>query len=255
LPWLDANAWIGVEPRGNLRPVTTLGQTIQLLVRYGIRQAIVAHALARDYDPTIGNRLLLEAIAGQDFSAEEFWGAAVLAPDFRSSGEFYVQLRALIIGRVRMVRIFPRSHNWLLSPWCSGSWLKVLEELRVPLAVWQTETSWDEVAALCQAYPRLPVIVEGPNRKLLYHNRVYYRLLEKYANFHLEIHNLVGFLGLEDVVRRFGSRQLVFGSFFPHQDPNVPMMLVTDSPISREDQENIAFGNMMRLMAGVEDVA
>jgi uncharacterized protein len=251
LPWLDAHAWIGVAAQGCLRPVTSLEQTIQIFTRYGIRRAIVAHALARDYDPSTGNRLLLETIASHD----ALWGAAVLAPDDGSAAEFRARLRSLIAGRVRMVRIFPRSHNWQLSQWCAGPWLRVLEELRVPLAVWHTETGWDEVAALCQAHPQLPVIVEGPNRKLLYHNRVYYRLLEGFPNLHLEIHNLVGYLGLDDVVRRFGSRQLVFGTYLPHQDPNVPMMLVTDGEIGPEDRENIAHGNMERLMAEVESAA
>ena len=248
LPWLDAHAWIGVGPQGCLRPVTTMDEMTQVLARHSIQRAIVAHALARDYDPTTGNRLLVEAIADQ----EAFWGAAVLAPDDASQSDLRARLRSLVAGKVRMVRIFPRSHNWLLADWCAGPWLRVLEELHVPLAVWHTETSWDEVAALCQAHPQLPVIVEGPNRKLLYHNRVYYRLLEQFPNFHLEIHNLVGYLGLDDVVRRFGSRQLVFGTYLPHQDPNVPMMLVTDGRLSPTDQQNIAYGNMERLIAKVE---
>lgn len=249
LPWLDAHAWIGVGAQGCLRPVTTWDETAQVMARHGIRRAIVAHALARDCDLTAGNRLLVETIAGHD----AFWGAAVLAPDDAGEADFRARLRTLIAGKVRLVRVFPRSHNWLLAQWCAGPWLRALEELRMPLAVWHTETSWDEVAAVCRTYPQLPVIVEGPNRKLLYHNRVYYRLLEQFANFHLEIHNLVGYLGLDDVVRRFGSRQLVFGTFLPHQDPNVPMMLVTDGQISREDQENISHRNIERLMEGIRD--
>jgi predicted TIM-barrel fold metal-dependent hydrolase len=85
----------------------------------------------------------------------------------------------------------------------------------------------------------------------LYHNRIYYRLLEQFPNLHLEIHNLVGYLALDDMVRRFGSRQLVFGTYFPHQDPNVPMMLVTDGQFGLEDQQNIAYGNMERLVGEV----
>ena len=247
LEWLDAHCWIGVGPRESLRPVTTFDQTRQLLERYGIRRAIVAHAAARDSDPGIGNRLLVETIAAHD----SFWGAAVLAPGGESAQEFRRHVESLIAGKIRLVRIFPRSHNWLLSAWCAGPWLDVLEELRMPLAVWHTEASWDDVAAVCQAHPRLPVIVEGPNRKLLYHNRVFYRLLEQFANFHLEIHNLIGYLGVDDVVRRFGSRQLIFGTFFPRQDPNVPMMLVTHGELSPADQENIAHANMERLIEGV----
>lgn len=246
LAWVDAHCWIGVGPQETLRPVTSVEETRQTLERYGIRRAVVAHAAARDCDPTAGNQLLVEAIAGQ----ESFWGAAVLAPGGPLE-EFRDYVRSLIAGKIRVARVFPRSHNWLLSSWCAGPWLDVLEELRVPLAVWHTEASWDDVAAVCQAHPRLPVIVEGPNRKLLYHNRVYYRLLEQFANFHLEIHNLVGYLGVDDAVRRFGSRQLVFGTFFPRQDPNVPMMLVTHGDLSPADQENIAYANMERLIEGV----
>lgn len=246
LAWLDAHCWIGLGPQETLRPVTTFGETRQILERYGIRRAIVAHAAARDCDPTAGNRLLIEAIAGE----ESFWGAAVLAPGAPLE-ESRACVRSLVARKIRVVRVFPRLHNWLLSSWCAGPWLDVLEELRLPLAVWHTEASWDDVAAVCRAHPRLPVIVEGPNRKLLYHNRVYYRLLEQFANFHLEIHNLVGYLGVDDVVRRFGSRQLIFGTFFPRQDPNVPMMLVTHGGLSRTDQENVAYANMERLIDGV----
>jgi len=249
LPWFDAHAWIGAASQQCLCPITTVDALSKLMECHGIRKAIVAHALARDYDPELGNRLLIEAIADRD----AFWGAAVLTPDDAGPADFRHRLRGLIAQKIRLVRIFPKSHGWAFSEWCAGRWLRVLEEMRVPLAVWHTETSWDEIAAVCRAYPQLPVIVEGPNRKLLYHNRIYCRLLEQLPNFHLEIHNLVGYLGLDDVVRRFGSRQLVFGTYLPHQNPNVPMMLVTDGQFSREDRRNIACGNIERLVAEVEN--
>jgi predicted TIM-barrel fold metal-dependent hydrolase len=56
---------------------------------------------------------------------------------------------------------------------------------------------------------------------------------------------------VDDVVRRFGSRQLIFGTFFPRQDPTVPMMLVTHGELSPTDQENIAHANIERLIDGV----
>ncbi len=248
LDWLDAHCWIGVGPAGLLRPVATLEQTRQLTGplrhspcdrRHTPRPATTI--------PTVGNQLLLEAIRDE----RRFLGAAVLIPGDGKVSEFRRHLAALMAGKVRLVRIFPRSHNFLLSEWCAGPWLEVLEELHMPLAVWHTETTWEDVAAVCQTHPRLPVIVEGPKRKLLYHNRVYYRLLERFANFHLEIHNLVGYLGLDDVVRRFGSQRLIFGTYFPQQDPNVPMVLVTQGELSVTDRQNIAFRNMERLIGAV----
>lgn len=247
IQWHDAHCWIGVGSSGSLRPVETLDQTLQLLARYGIRRAIVAHRVARDCDPTTGNRLLVEAIADRD----ALWGAAVLTPDDSSANALRKRLQTLIAGKVRMVRIFPRSHNWSLSEWCCGPWLGVLEEMRMPLAVWHTETTWDDVAAVCRDHPRLNVIVEGPNRKLFYHNRIYYGQLERYANFHLEIHNLVNYLGVDDIVRRFGSQRLIFGTFFPQQDPNVAMGLVVGGEMSQVDRENIAFRNIERLTEAI----
>jgi predicted TIM-barrel fold metal-dependent hydrolase len=247
LDWLDAHCWIGVGPVGLLRPVATFKDTRRLLNRYGIRRATVAHAAARDYDPRIGNQLLLDAIRDEP----GFWGAAVLIPGDDKMPKFRRHLAALMAGKVRLLRIFPRSHDFLLSEWCAGPWLEVLEELHMPVAVWHTETAWEDVATVCRTHPRLPVIVEGPNRKLLCHNRVYYRLLERFANFHLEIHNLVGYLGLDDVVRSFGSQRLIFGTYFPQQDPNVPMTLVTRGELSVTDRQNIAFRNMERLIQAV----
>jgi predicted TIM-barrel fold metal-dependent hydrolase len=243
LDWFDANCWIGVGPRGLLRPVATVDETLRLLRRYGIERAVVAHAAARDYDPEAGNRWLCAAIAAHDCLR----GAAVIAPGGRTLAALQQELAGLVAKNVRLVRVFPRSHNVRLD----GPWLEVLTEFGLPLAVWHTETTWDDVAAVCQAHPRLNLIVEGPHRKLFYHNRIYYGLLERFANFHLEIHNLVNYLGVDDLVRRFGSERLIFGSFLPEQDPNVAMSLVTLGAMSQADRQNIAGRNLQRLVEGV----
>jgi uncharacterized protein len=248
LDWLDANCWIGVPPHGRFDALETAADTRAALAEYGIQRAIVSHTMARDYGPVAGNEALIEAIHDD----QRFYGAAVIAPDGPSDSEFRNYVRRLIAGRVRMIRVFPRMHNFVLSDWCMGRQLSVLEELRIPLVIWHIEASWEEIASVCRRHPRLPVIVEGPERKLLYHNRAYCGLFEAFPNFHLEIHNLVGYQGLDDVVRRFGSQRLVFGSYFPRNDPNAAMMLVTHGDFADEDRENIAHRNIERLMAEVD---
>ncbi len=243
LDWFDVNCWIGVGPQGSLRPVASLDETLRLLQRYGIARAIVAHAAARDYDPQSGNRWLLDAIANHD----NLFGAAVLAPGARPLAELREELARLVAGKVRLVRVFPRSHNVPFA----GPWLDMLAEFGLPLAVWHTETTWDDVATVCQTHPRLNLIVEGPHRKLFYHNRIYYGLLERFANFHLEIHNLVNYLGVDDLVRRFGFERLIFGSFLPHQDANVAMGLVTLGDMNQAERQKIAGRNLQRLVEGV----
>jgi predicted TIM-barrel fold metal-dependent hydrolase len=97
----------------------------------------------------------------------------------------------------------------------------------------------------------LPVIVEGTGRKLFYDNRVYYALLERFPNLYLETHNLTNYLGLDDLVRRFGSGRFLFGSYFPHEDPNSAAMLLTHGELTAADQENIAHRNLENLIAEV----
>lgn len=248
LRWFDVNCWIGVTLPAQLGPERSLHETAAALSACGIQQAILSHRMAKDYDPATGTRFLVEAIAAH----EQFFGAAVVAPDGAPGKQCDNYTRWLIAKKVRLVRLFPRAHNFLLTDWCAGEWLSVLESRRMPVVLWHTEAGWDEVAGVCRDHPKLPVIVEGPERKLLYHNRVYYRLLERFANFHLEIHNLVGYLGLDDLVRWFGSTRLLFGSYFPKQDPNAAMMLVTHGELSDADRENIARTNIERLIAEVE---
>lgn len=239
LEWLDAHAWCDVA-RG-------LDEFRRGLSRFGIRQAVVGSTQARDEDPRAGNRQLIEAVARND----GVWAAVVLCADPLAQVDCRREVQTWIEGKVRLVRLFPRRHNYRLSDAFVGRWLDVLEECRMPVAVWHTEAEWDDVAGVCRRCPGLPVIVEAPNRKLLYHNRVYHRLLGTHPNFHLEIHNLVGYLGVDHVVRRFGAARLLFGSYFPVQDPNASMMLVTHGDFSDDDRRAIAGGNMRRLMGAI----
>jgi predicted TIM-barrel fold metal-dependent hydrolase len=130
--------------------------------------------------------------------------------------------------------------------------LQALADRRLPLSIWHTEVPWEEIRNLCQAYPELPVILEGTPLKILYYNRLLYPLLAQCPNLRLEIHNLVNYLGIEDITRRFGARRLVFGSFMPVCDPNAAMMQVTHARIGEEDKVKIARGNLMELLAGVQ---
>ena len=71
-------------------------------------------------------------------------------------------------------------------------------------------------------------------------------------NLFLETHNLVNYLGLDDLVSRFGSERFLFGSFFPHLDPNSAAMLLCHGDMDQRDRQNIAHGNLERLLAEVD---
>lgn len=247
LALFDVNCWLGKPFEPTFTTVNGLESLKKMLARNGIRRAVLSHTMCVRYDAEAGNRALLEMLQ-QD---ESLVSAATLVPETARSGTWGSVLRSLIAGGIRLVRLFPKSHNFLLDDDYLGGLLHTLQNLRLPIVLWHTEAAWPEIAAVCSRYRDLPVIVEGTGRKLFYDNRTYYALLERFPNLYLETHNLTNYLGLDDLVRHFGSGRFLFGSYFPHEDPNSAAMLLTHGELTADAQENIAHRNLENLIAEV----
>jgi len=281
LDLFDVNCWTGAPLEPTFTRVEGIGTLKQTLLRYGIRRAIVSHTMSVRYGASEGNRELLDAIRDED----ALFAAATLVPEMADEEPWEALLPSLVASRVRLVRLFPASHNFLLTDKHLRGLFEWLQQLRLPLLLWHTQTTWREIAAICKDFPDLSVVVEGTGRKLFYDNRTYYPLLERLPNLFLETHNLTNYLGLDDLVRRFGSRRFLYGSYFPYQDPNAAAMLISDGIFpgrqhrqpttsgcsdskagslgsahedkvategdSETDRRNIACGNLERLVAEV----
>ena len=248
LQFLDANLWIGRPRTPEFAGEWGIERLCAGMARYGIQGGVVSHFAAVYYSPWHGNEALLAALEGTGLSA-----GVVLVPEmFGAPGEGREYLRDLISHGARFARVFPKTHNFILRPWCSGHLLEALCAYRVPLVVWHTEVGWEDVRAVCAAYPGLTVIIEGTPQKILYYNRILYPLLAELPNLRLELHNLANYLGVEDIVLRFGAKRLLFGSFLPICDPNVAMMQVTHARIGEGDKVQIANANLAELLGGVQ---
>jgi len=247
LAFLDSNLRIGrpkVPEFGERFDLETLRQR---MARYDIQGGVVSSFAGADYGPEWGNAQLLDALTGTGL-----WAGVILTPEmFDPEAAGRAALADAIRRGARLARLFPKSYNFTLRLWCSGALLQALADSRLPLVLWHTETSWDEIRGVCESHPDLPVVVEGTPQKILYHTRVIYPLLERCPNLLLELHFLVGYLGIEDLVRRFGARRLVFGSYLPVFDPNAALMQVTHARIPDADKVWIAHRNLDELITGV----
>jgi predicted TIM-barrel fold metal-dependent hydrolase len=244
----DANCWLGRPLEPAFAALGDIDNLTAALRRYGIERAVVSHTLGVGCGAEEGNRALVQAIQEN----EMLLAAATLVPEMACGTNWCELLRQMIDQRIRMVRLFPAAHNFLLAGKYLRGMLEALQQLHLPLVVWNTQTTWSAIAGVCEEFPELPVVVEGVNRKLFYDNRVYYSLLECCPNLLLETHNLVNYLGLDDLVSHFGSQRFLFGSYFPNQDPNAAAMLLCDGDMTQRDRENIAHGNLDRLLAEVD---
>lgn len=247
LGFLDANLWLGRPRNPEFATGFDMAALRSRLARYGIAGGIVSHFGAIPYGAEWANHEVLAAVAGSGL-----WAGITLLPEMFQSPTAGAAYLDDCIGRgARLARIFPVTHNFTLRAWCSGPLLQALADRRLPLVLWHTETSWDEIRGLCENYPTLSIIIEGTPKKIIYYNRSYYPLLERCPNLRLELHNLVAYLGVEDIVARFGAGRLVFGSYMPVYDPNAALMMVTHARISPTDKACIAQANLSRLIAGV----
>ncbi len=248
LHFFDANCWIGKS--NTLLPVSfsTPSEILKQMDYYGIEKAIVSHTLSQYYHPLVGNDYLLREINGIDRLQGCF---VLLPPSTKEMSSVDEYIKNILNKRVRTVRLFPKSHHFSLEEWSSAKLLGKIEERRIPLFIWSKETEWNTLYRICKNYPRLPIILEQSNEEAYWNGRFLFPLLDKCKNLFLEVHNCILYLGLDEVVKRFGVQRLVFGTYLPVDDPNASLMLITEGDFSQDEKEKIAHENLEKLIEGV----
>jgi len=246
--FFDCNCWVGRSD--NLLPFYFSKSTeiLEQMDYYGIEKAMVSHTLSRYYHPLVGNELLLREIKGND----RLEGCFILLPaSTKELNPLDDYIKTMIKRGVRSVRLFPKSHNFSLEDWSAGALLRKLEERKIPLFIWGREIDWDTLYKICRGYSRLPIVLEQPDEEAYWNGRILFSLLEQCENLFLEIHNCLIYLGVDELVKRFGADRLIFGSYLPVDDPNSSLMLITEGDFSEEDKEKIAHKNLESLLKGV----
>jgi len=248
LELFDANAWLG-DPAGfPLARGLEAPALRQALQGCGIRSALVSHWTGLRVSAQAGNAALSEALGRDGAGLRALWTGLPLFPreegPLPGLGGFPVP--AVLTGGVRL---FPRSHNFPLTPWAVGELCSWLAERGVPLFLWHVEIDWPGLHALASAFPRLAVVVETQNQKILYPNRALFALMKACPNVHVETSNLAGADFLRWAARELGAERLLFGSFLPVNDPWAAIGMILDAELSWEEKLLVAGGNLRRLVA------
>lgn len=246
--FFDLNLWCDLSPQDAFYLPESFDQAFQDLRRCGIDRAVVSSAACIEYDPLDGNERVARLIREQAHLS----GAMVLVPDISFQGrsaEAYVD--AKIDERFVIARMFPKRLNHSMQQWQIGDILAHLEARRLPLMLWHNEVTWDLVEGLCQAYPELPVIVEGNDVKLLYHNRNYLALLQRCPNLYLETHNLVLHAEIEHLADQLAPDRLLFGTYFPYNSPHPALFSILRARLPEATKDQLAAGNLERLLGQI----
>ena len=243
---IDFNCAIG-EPMRSTRFSTAQG-LLEWLDKYGIRSALCYHSEAMR-EPEMGNALMAEAVKA---SGGRLKLCLVLNPSLESLGipGEGTPLERLKKLRPSAARIFPGEQLYPFDTFYAEDILQVCQQLRLPLIV---DCSYDnafltQLPLVCKAYPEVPIIFK---RFMYNRSRQYMPILKKLPNVYLDMSIHVDTGGMEEVVERFGSTNLLFGSGLPTYEPSGALGLLMYAGISEEDRANIAGGNFLRLEGGI----
>lgn len=247
LELLDAGLWLG-EPSGFPLAGEGTPETLRAdMALYGLRGGLVSHWRGVTESAQAGNESVSGVGVDWDEHLHAVWTGLPLGPG--QSAPLPGQDTAPPC--VRAVRVFPHSHNFVTADWCLGGLCRWLADRAMPLIVRHTETDWPDLYELASTYPELPIVLESQTRKILYHTRTLFALLQRCPNVLVELSNFAAQGLLEFAVAQVGPERLIYGSFWPVNDPLVPVGLILDADIPWEHKTMIAGDNLRRLLQGV----
>lgn len=210
-----------------------------------VDEALVFHIISKEYNPIIGNQKVLEEVREYKNLIPCWTILPEHTGEIPSADKF---VKEMIKNRVFAVRIFPKTHNWILSEWAAGDMLKALEERRIPVFIDYEETDWNQLFSLCSAHPALPVVL---TRAPYWTSRQIYTLLAKTDNTYIDTSFFQLYNGIEDICEKFGENRLLFGSAAPWFNMAPSVMAIRYAGISDEKKAKIAGDNLRYLIKSV----
>ena len=248
LRFFDSNVWLG-KPVGFPLSKELKAKNIQdACKKHYIAGTLISHWMGQSVSAQDGNEALCKIAPKLSESDYLIWTALPLYP--KDSGHLLGcnDLHA----KVRAVRISPKTHGFALKNWQLDSLCDFLIEHSLPMFIQHVELEWDDLYNFAKDNPLLKIIVDSQTKKILYHTRPLFALMKQCQNVLLEISNFVGPGFIEYAVEQFGAERLIYGSFMPVNDPFVPMGMVIDAQIAKDDKHLIAGDNLRTLIDEVQ---
>jgi hypothetical protein len=242
--FFDCNAFFGLPMRRPLAPVASAGEFVAAMDHNGVERALVWHVAQHDASPQAGNALLAEGIRDQ----ARLTGCWTILPnqarEFPPLPEFFRQMKA---ARVRALRVFPRSHRYLVNAVSMGDWLEAMVARRIPLVLsLRRGVEWRDAYDLLAEFPELVCLL--CDHGCWGEDRMFRPLLERYPNVYVDTAQYLLDGGLESLVADYGAERLLYGSGFPESYMGGMMVALKHAALSAEDKAAIAGGNLERML-------
>lgn len=247
--YIDCFASIGKWTSKDIEAPWTIEKMLSDMERCRIHGALVYSNLAKELQPSVGNRLIWD-ICHQNPRFIPCWIALPHYCHEAAEGSKFVQ--EMIDRGVRAVKLYPKTHRYPLNDQAIGSLLSALQEADMPMIIDRGEhepdsqqIDWQEIAPLCNRYPELKIVLHGVRWEA---TRYLLPLLKQFPNLYFEFSNYQGFQIIEFLIDEIGSNQLLFGTEMMAKSPGAARAFIDYAEIGDTDRKKIAGQNLIQLL-------
>lgn len=246
LEFIDANCRLGRGPAPREGAPNTTEEILALMDRFQVRSAVVYHASAQYAEIMASNRRLKEETRGSD---RFFMQWAVLPPVWDLFPNPEALLDEMEQNGVNSVRMFPAQFGHSMKRYAAGTLLDTLAAHRIPVFLpFEQIGNWDTLYELCETYPDVRFVLCSPGYRCL---RWLVPIMDRCPNLYVETSNFLMHNGFRLFCANMGADRLVFGSGMPEASLAAAASQLLLSDISQTEKEQIAGGNILRLLSEV----
>lgn len=260
MKWIDCSASIGLDSinrvivnhenyyvHEKVRQAAHGEDLLEEMDFCGIDEAFVYHQGMIETDPAYGNRLILEETAKNPERLHATW--TILPPITENQYHPENLIPEMKKHNIKALRAYPEKNRFFLDRVTMGELLDVLEEKRIPLYL-SPQDGWKSIFDVLKEFPKLTVILT--NYGLWGSDRYFFPLIRAYENVYIDTSDYQVINGINEFYRRFGEERLLFGSNFPMDYYGGPITALMGSDLPEKALENIASGNILRIMSEVK---
>ncbi|MCL4418151.1 MAG: hypothetical protein M1308_04480 [Actinobacteria bacterium] len=248
--WIRGDKFIKDEKNELIKLVKSLSEN-------EIQTAILTNELSLKYDWHTGNNELLSNKSLLE--SDNLYLCLILVPEAYIVFDFNKYVKSSLTQKVKLFRLFPKSHLFYINDIYMKKIFKILSGRRIPIMIDLKELditgnkyfAMDELNIILKENPDLPVILECTLKQAMF-NRLLYPLLEKYQNLYIETSKLFLMEQIEDMVKKFGSKRLIFGTSYPVLEMEFSVVRMLMSGLNNKAKEDIVFNNIDNLLRSIE---
>lgn len=251
--YIDCYAMVG---RKGPKDVETQYETEVLLEEMewcGIHGALIAHSVAKEYDPMYGNRMLLDELR----KSPRLFGVWTVMPHHtREFPKPKDAVREMKDQGIHAAKMYPRAHRYPFTPEFCGELLAELEKEQILLMVEgghcynpdilepTNQVLLADLDVMLTRHPYLNVVLLASRWES---TRFVEPLMRRHKRLHLELSNHQGNRAMEVFAEWYGAERIVFGTGALEKSPGAAKAFVDYCTLNDGQKAAIASGTIRKL--------